>query len=337
MASSNKRRSIAVKEISKKTTNLLKEDAQQQQQLTDEIINEELQSMQIVDVPLENLYSAPAKWNEWNKLPEDKIIQLCQSIIEIGQQAPCIVWKIEKARVLSLYEPGELDSYGFLGDQYMILSGHNRAFCRKLIAETDESLDVQPLDFDSFKVVPCVVYEDSMCDDFIEKAKQIIDDTNFLSRDKTTKETMRAIVKKYKQFDQTKKRHSENVAKKIAESLNMNKVQVLKYSKINKNLIPEIQEFIFNEKISIKDGVSLCNYPLSIQESLYENYQSVIANKKNLKKFLKETTPDMTIEEIQQQLAIEEKKLDFEKVTVAVPKERLEEFNEWFKRWKQNE
>ena len=96
-------------------------------QLLDEIINEELQAMRVIDVPICDIYSAPSKWNEWNRLPEDKILQLCQSIVEIGQQAPCILWKMDKAKVLSLYDSGEQDAYQFVGDKYMILSGHNRA------------------------------------------------------------------------------------------------------------------------------------------------------------------------------------------------------------------
>ena len=188
-----RRKGMAAGVITAKTSEMLQAD--EKPQLIDEIINEELQSMQIFDIPMEELYSAPAKWNEWNRLPEEKLIQLCQSIVEIGQQAPCIVWKIDKAKVLSLYDSGEPDAYGFVGEKYMILSGHNRAFCRRLIGGT-----VEHSDDEEYKVCPCIVYEEPISEEFIDKAKQIIDDTNYLSRDKTVKETMRAIVKKYQQF-----------------------------------------------------------------------------------------------------------------------------------------
>lgn len=322
-----RRKGMAAGAIVNKTAELLEKDAKPQ--LIDEIINEELQSMTIVDISLNELYSAPAKWNEWNRLPEEKLIQLCQSIIEIGQQAPCIVWRIDKAKVLSLYDSGELDSYGFVGDRYMILSGHNRAFARKLIGATAEHSDDE-----LYQVAPCIVYEEPISDEFIEKAKQIIDDTNYLSRDKTVKETMRAIVKKYKSFDQGKKRHSQNVAENIAESLNMTKRQVLSYTRLNENLLPCFQQMLFDEKFSMNTAIELCKYPVDVQEYLYKNHNSIFTNKREIKNFLKNTTPDMTIEEIQQELKTEEKKTTYEKITISVPVDRLDEFNEMFAKWK---
>lgn len=322
-----RRKGMAAGVITAKTSEMLQADAKPQ--LIDEIINEELQSMQILDIPMEELYSAPAKWNEWNRLPEEKLIQLCQSIVEIGQQAPCIVWKIDKAKVLSLYDSGEPDAYGFVGEKYMVLSGHNRAFCRRLIGGT-----VEHSDDEEYKVCPCIVYEEPISEEFIDKAKQIIDDTNYLSRDKTVKETMRAIVKKYQQFDQGKKRHSQNIAENIAETLNMTKRQVLSYSKINENLLPRLQQMMFDEKFSMNTAIELCKYPIDVQEYLCENHSVIFTNKREMKNFLKNTTPDMTIEEIGQELKIEEKKTSYEKITVSVPADRVDEFNEMFAKWK---
>ena len=42
----------------------------------------------------------------------------------------------------------------------------------------------------------------------------------------------------------------------------------------------------------------------------------------------------MTLDEIQQELAVEEKVTTYEKVTVSVPKEFVDDFNEMFKEWK---
>lgn len=318
---------MAAATIVNKTSEMLQADSKPQ--IIDELIQEELNNKMIINIPLEEIYSAPAAWNEWNRLPEDKLIQLCQSLVEIGMQNPCVVWKINKETVLSLYNPGEEDTYGFVGDKYMVLSGHNRAFATKLIGAT-----VEHADDEEFQSIPCLVYEDKLSDDFVEKAKQIIDDTNYLSRDKTPKETMRAIQKKYQQFENGKRRQTENVAKEVAKTLNISEQQVFNYNKVAKNLIPELQQVWFDNKISFNDAKSLSTYPLGVQDYLYQNQQSLFTNKRELKNFLKNTTTDMTIKEIQEELAPTEKKVSYEKITVSVPAERVQEFHEMFNNWK---
>lgn len=322
-----RRKGMAASVIATKTGEMLQADAKNM--IADEMIQEELNRKQVIPVPIEDVYSAPSSWNEWARLPEDKIIQLCESIVEIGLQNPCVVWKIDKANVLSLYNPGEEDAYGFVGDKYMILSGHNRAFCTKLIGAT-----VEHSDDEEYQSIPCFVYEEKLSDDFIEKAKQIIDDTNFLSRDKTPKETMRAIQKKYEQFENGKRRQTENVAKQVAKTLNISEKQVFNYNKVAKNLIPEIQQVWFDSKISFNDAQKISAYPLAVQNYLYQNNNTLFTNKRELKNFLKNTTSDMSIKEVQEELETVEKKVSFEKITVSVPADRVEEFHEMFNKWK---
>jgi ParB family chromosome partitioning protein len=322
-----RRKGMAMSTITNKTSEMLQ--AEIKPQIVDEIIQEELNQKMIVDISLDDIYSAPAAWNEWNRLPEDKLVQLCESLVEIGMQNPCVVWRIDKENVLSLYNPGEEDTYGFQGDKYMILSGHNRAFATKLIRAT-----VEHSDDEEFQSIPCLVYEDKLSDEFVEKAKQIIDDTNYLSRDKTPKETMRAIQKKYMQFENGKRRQTENVAQEIAKTLNISEQQVFNYNKVAKNLIQELQQVWFDNKISFNDAKSLSAYPLVVQEYLYQNQQSLFTNKRELKNFLKNTTTDMTVKEIQEELAPAEKKTSYEKITVSVPADRIQEFHEMFNKWK---
>ena len=299
-----------------------------EQQVIDEVINEELQTMNVVDIQISDLYSAPAKWNEWSKLSEEKLLQLCDSIIQVGQQAPCVVWKINKQTVQSLYDSGEQDTYGFTGEKYMILSGHNRCFARKLIGETEEYKDVE-----TYKSVPCVIYEEPLSDDFVKKAQQIIDDTNYLSRDNTPKEIMRAITKKYELYSsQTRRTHS--VADSIAKSLNLNKRTVFRYTKLRDDLLPSILDLVFEEKISFNDATEISNFSPEIQNFIATNYKEILTNKKELKRLLKNSTPDMTIQEITELLCKEEPKSKYEKITVSVPEELVEEFKEMFKKWK---
>lgn len=324
-----RRKGMAASVITSKTSEMLQAD--NKHQLIDEIINEELQAMRVIDIPICDIYSAPSKWNEWNRLPEEKLLQLCQSIVEIGQQSPCILWKMDKAKVLSLYDSGEQDAYQFVGDKYMILSGHNRAFARKLLGGT-----VEHADDELYQVVPSIVYEEPISDDFIEKAKQIIDDTNYLSRDKTVKETMRAIQKKYQQYENGRRRQSENIAREVAKSLDISEQHVFRYSKVSKNLLPELQQFLFDGNISLNDAQKLCGYPLAVQEYLYQNHKNIFTNKRDFKNLLKNTTSDMTISEIQEELAPAEKEVSFEKITVSIPKGKVDEFYEMFNKWKNN-
>ena len=44
----------------------------------------------------------------------------------------------------------------------------------------------------------------------------------------------------------------------------------------------------------------------------------------------------MTIMEVQTELFVEEKNLPYEKITVSVPVDKIDEFNKWFKEWKNN-
>lgn len=328
MGSSNRNRK-AIAESVKNTGDKFQTEATQKQQVIDEIIQEELNEKSITMISLEDLYSAPTEWNEWSKLPEEKLVQLCESIISIGIQNPCIVWKIDKRKVESLYDSNKEDSYGFTGSRYMILSGHNRASAAKLISEAE--------DYDNsekFRSVPCFVYDDQKSEEFTEKVKQIIDDTNYLSRDKTTKEIMRAVQKKYMSFENGKTRQKENVAKSIAKSLNIDESHVFRYKKVANNLIPELQELLFEETFSFNDAQKLSSYPRETQEHLFQNCKNILKNKRELKNFLKNTTKDMSISEIDEELKPSEKQVSYEKVTVTVPKDRLDEFNEMFEQWK---
>lgn len=333
MGATNKKRngrsSQAIASSVKKTGEKFQIDNTQEQQIADEGIQEELQKKSVEMISLEDLYSAPSSWNEWSKLPEDKLVQLCESIISIGIQNPCIVWKIDKEKFASLYDSNKEDSYDFAGSQYMILSGHNRASAIKLISETEKDEDSE-----EFRSVPCFVYEDQKSEEFVEKAKQIIDDTNYLSRDKTTKEIMRAIQKKYMSFENGKLRQKENVARSVAKSLNIDESHVFRYKKVANNLIPELQELLFEEIFSFNDAQKLAAYPNAIQKYLFNNHKNVLKNKRELKNFLKNTTKDMSISEIEEELKPVEKQVSYEKVTVTVPKDRLDEFNKMFDQWK---
>ena len=108
------------------------------------------------------------------------------------------------------------------------------------------------------------------------------------------------------------------------------------YNKVAKNLIPEIQQVWFDSKISFNDAQKLSAYSLPVQEYLCQNNKTLFTNKRELRNFLKNTTSDMSIKEVQEELEIVEKKVSFEKITVSVPADRVEEFQEMFNKWKNN-
>ena len=60
-----------------------------------------------IKVDIDKLENAPKDWNFYRKLPDDKFLELVESIQNKGLLHPIVVWEKE--------------------DNYMILSGHNRA------------------------------------------------------------------------------------------------------------------------------------------------------------------------------------------------------------------
>lgn len=297
-------------------------------QIRNKDIQNELSEMAIQMIPLDDIYSAPQQWNEWNRLPDDKMAELCQSIVTIGQQAPCILWEIDKEHVMSLYSE-TTDPYKFKGSKYMILSGHNRAYARKVISELESFQEDE-----SYKFVPAVVYKEDLNNQFVEKAKQIIDDTNYMSREASQKEIMRAIIKK---TELLKKQQSEgtrsiNIAEEIGESLNLTKRTILRYNKLNEKLNKIILGHMFDEKISFKDALEIASYSDEVQAELL-NHKDILFNKKRLKKFLSSTRSDMTLNEIEEYL-VPEKQSNYVNVTVTVPKGKEDEFFKMVNEWK---
>lgn len=302
------------------------EESAIRQQVSNDAIQNELNEMTIQRIPLSEIYSAPSQWNEWSKLDDEKMVDLSESILNLGQQFPCILWKIDKSAVESLYSSKE-DEYGFKGSSYMILSGHNRAYARKLISETENySEDIE------YQTVPAFVYTDSYSLDFIKKAQAIIDDTNYISRDKTPREMMRAILKKYDEVD----RYSKNgtIADEIAKSLNITTRTVHRYTKLNKQLDKDILNILYNGKLSLRDALELCDYRPEVQEMLIKDHKNILTSSKLLKKFLTSTTPDMKLDEVVPYVITSDNEESFKKITVTIRKDLEDEFLCMVKEWK---
>lgn len=299
--------------------------------VVDESINNELNSKQIERIDISKIYSAPNQWNNWKSISDEKMVELMKSIIDVGQLQPCILWKVDKETMRNFYEKDEYenDTYGFTGTEYMILVGHNRANARKTIALLDDYLDDE-----EYETVPSIVFDDDISTEFIEKVRNIIDDSNYLSRDKSPKEVMNVIRRKYIALnDSNKIKNEKGITKKIAESLNLSERSVFRYLRLNDELVPDVLELVYSEKLSIRDALNISAYPEEIQQYVFDNYEYVLKNKKKTKWFLDNSTVDISESEIDNLLLQTEE--EYVKVMVTIPVKYKNKLIELTKQWRE--
>lgn len=118
------------------------------------------------EVPLDKLSPAPAAWNFYAPLPDDKLLELIESIRTSELLHPIVVWK---------QPDGDL----------MILSGHNRVRAyTALLEKTGE---------DKYHRIPATVLTDISADE----AHEIVVDSNYVQRVLTPSEKARSISQKY--------------------------------------------------------------------------------------------------------------------------------------------
>lgn len=336
---SNKSRFENEDELIQQPTVPTKEEALEKIVL-DEKIAEQLSKKQIYDIPIEKLYSAPSDWNQWASIGEEKMFETAESIIKVGQLTPCIVWKIDKEDVKHFYQniDGEIedDKYDFTGHEYMIISGHNRTYITRLLSEIDSFKDTE-----MFTTVPCIIYTDELTDDFQKIAKQIIDDSNWLSRNPSPKEIMGVIKRKYAQMSSNDglRRRKNSIAQEIAKTLNLNDRTIYRYTKLNDDLIEPILDLMYNQKISLNDALTLSDLDKNIQYELYNNYADILVNKKKLKSLIKKVDINKSTvwDEIEKNIVEPEYSIPMEKITVRVPKNKIDELYDLVRQWKESE
>ena len=108
----------------------------------------------IVEIPIENLKPAPSEWNFFPPISEGKMLEMMMSIQENGLFNPITIWN--------------------RGEEYMILSGHNRVNAYKRIV--DEFKDTEGFDPKEYETIGAIMYDVDEIDE--NKAKEIIIDTN---------------------------------------------------------------------------------------------------------------------------------------------------------------
>lgn len=199
------------------------------------------------NLPLTQLESAPDEWNFYDKLPPQKMAELIESIQTLGLLSPIIVWKRKES------------------NKYMILSGHNRVRAFKMLYESTGSK--------VYSRIESIIKTDTEVDE--DLAKQIIIDTNWVQRELTTSQKAKSIVRKYSQIKSKLESNNSAGRHKINELLateyGLKNRQLINYKAIV-NLLPEIQELLDSNFISIKAAVKISSLKSELQAHIYQKY-----------------------------------------------------------------
>ena len=311
--------------------------------------SESKSQMEVVDINIDLVYSAPRDWNKWKPLSQDKFAELVESILTIGQEQNCIVWKISKQSLKEYYHEDEYenDMYGFSGSDYMIVAGHNRTKARleaRKIRQKEieqKSKDIE-LDYygdndekleNEFDFVPCTIKTEPLTDEGINNIRNIIVDTNYASRDNTPEENYFAIMFKYMNYTANPERKTDgDLASKIAEELNVGRATVFRYLKL-KDLIEPFRKELFDNKLSMKSALKISDFDADQQDYLYNNWLPSLENKKTGQKIISKIEPHMKKQHLENIINAELGICSYETVTLKVPKHLTKEFKEYARQW----
>ncbi len=256
----------------------------------------------IVNVDIESLYPAPESWNFFPEISNDKMLEMMFSIMENGLFNPIIVWEQDEG--------------------YMILSGHNRVRAYKRILV--EYQNAPNFNKKEYETIPAIIYRKDEIDEL--KAKEIIIDTNYIQRDED-KRLMPQIVKNRLEIVKDRKDAKGRTIDIVAKELGISATKVYEDQLIANKIIPELNEFYFNNKLRKKSLLRFAWFNKDVQRWIYENYRDEIIddNVMKLKKI-------MTKEEIKDCF---ENPNHVKKVSVSirVPEYLKDEFREMATRW----
>ena len=199
------------------------------------------------EVPLDKLSPAPAAWNFYAPLPDDKLLELIESIRTSELLHPIVVWK---------QPDGDL----------MILSGHNRVRAyTALLEKTGE---------DKYHRIPATVLTDISADE----AHEIVVDSNYVQRVLTPSEKARSISQKYALAGR-KKRSRNGVRKskyeQIGEEYNLSARQIARYVRLGSLLT-----LLDGGKLPLTTALRLVDFPAESQKYLAAHHADELAGPK---------------------------------------------------------
>lgn len=248
------------------------------------------------DLPLDKLSPAPANWNFYAPLPDDKFIELIESIQKNDLLHPIVVWK---------QPDGSL----------MILSGHNRVRAyTALLEKTGEN---------KYRRIPATVLTDITA----EEAHEIVVDSNYVQRVLTPSEKARSISQKYALAGRKKRSKAgerKSRYEEIGEAYHLSGRQVAKYVKLG-NLQDCLLKLLDNGKLPLATALRLTDLPPESQHFLAEHCADLLASPKAAR-----LTADMTNEQMQEFLSAAP---DTVRVSVTVPAALEEDFRRMAAEW----
>lgn len=248
------------------------------------------------EVPLDKLSPAPAAWNFYAPLPDDKLLELIESIQANDLFHPIVVWK---------QPDGAL----------MILSGHNRVRAYSaLLEKTGE---------DKYRRIPATVLTDITADE----AHEIVIDSNYVQRVLTPGEKARSISQKYA-LTGRKKRSKNGVRKsryeQIGEEYNLSSSQIARYVRLG-NLDGSLLKLLDSSKLPLTTALRMVDFPAESQKYLAAHHANELASPK-----MARLTAAMTPEQMDAALLAEPQTV---RVSVTVPTSLEEDFRRMAAEW----
>lgn len=269
------------------------------QQGYQEIIEKTGKKEQRID--LELMDNAPDEWNFFSELKEEqpsKYAELKMSIYNNGVLQPLILWKQENGR-------------------YMILAGRNRRD-----ASRDIIIDCQDepgFDEEKFRYIKSIVYEPDEIK--VDKAQEIIIDTNYVQREYTPK--TRVLITKKRMGILEKQRYSKGRSiEQLAKEMKIEKSAIYDNLAIGQKVIEPLQEMYFDGKLTKKAVLKFVYFEFETQQWILDNFLDKItdARVKRLKKSMKSR------DEIQKVFTDADEEIKLKRIEVSIPVDRVEEF-----------
>ena len=258
-----------------------------------------------IEIPLEELDTAPDEWNFF-KLPDEETFKLIiKSIYYQGQLSPALVWKQADGR-------------------YMILGGHTRFTALKVLQK------VFPDEAERFSKMKCHVYDVEQLDE--SAAKYILIMNNMTQR---ASEAPSMMIKSItKMMDLQKQLHKgqwgelpQNSSEAVAQSLGVGTTTIKKYYRL-RNLISEFAAMLDNNEITQAQALALAGTTEELQKYILEKGYHNIKDER-----FKNIAKAISVDEIELVVASNERQTmngkaltynipkSFNKLTLAVDKE----------------
>lgn len=217
-------------------------------------------------IPVDQLKSAPAKWNFYKPLDEAKMNELVQSIKVNGLLQPIVVWEQDDS-------------------QYMILAGHNRAKAYEYLKEITEE--------DDYDKIPALIKKKDQIDEI--EAREIIIDTNWVQRTLSAIEKSKSIVQKYTVLKRKAKNTyadhgSGRIRDEIAAEYEISGRLVDDYRRLN-NLNGAFKALLEKNKISFTAAAKVSSLDDELQNFILKNYSDKL-HRKYIKNINSKSTKD---------------------------------------------